>query len=271
MPELTLLRALLLLSLAIAPLGTHRHFLGPSRARNAAHAAALGGAAVGLWSSARALCGAWLLFCAGSFALFLRSRRASLGAPATLAACVPFLFSNIAAVWLVAGANDLGLLGYGEHFSYYASLHGNVLGWTMLGAVAILADRASAARRVYLLVVLGGLISFLLIAFGIDRLHALKPLGVAGLTLAIPGAQLAFLREAWGRHRGAFALGAVSLAGLALTMALAWGNEMALPWLTEFAGLRAMVAIHGVLNAVVIAPCFLLAVMLAKLPGQGSG
>ena len=263
MSELSLLRVLLLLSMAVGPFGTHRFFFAePSRLRAAAHAAALVCAAVGLLVPAPILCVAWLAFCAGSFALFLRERRESLRSPQVLAACVPFLFSNVAAVWLVGGANDLHILGYGEQFSYYAALHGNVLGWILIGALAALAERDGRHRGVYLASVFVCFASFLSIALGIDQLRALKPVGVVGLSVAIPAAQLVFLRSVWSRDRLAFALGCVSLAGLALTMLLAWRNELSMPVFPVVAGIRGMVSVHGALNTLVVAPCFLLAVAL---------
>ena len=121
MSELSLLRVLLLIAMAMGPLGTHRFFFAePSRLRVGAHVGALACAALGLFLDAPVLCVAWLLFCAVSFALFLRERAsrdgaASLRSPEVLAACVPFLFSNVAAVWLVllrvnADALDLAAL-----------------------------------------------------------------------------------------------------------------------------------------------------------------
>lgn len=272
MSELTLLRVLLLVSLAIAPLGTHRHFaLGgrehrqgmpePSRARITAHVVALACAAIALFTPFALASLGWLLFTAGSFAVFLRSRVSSLRSPATLAACVPFLFSNIAAVWLVAGSNDLHLLGYGMHFSFYAALHCNVLGWILIGALAILADRESPQRWLYVVAIAVCFVSFLLIALGIDQLRALKPFGVIGLSIAIPIAQLVFLRSVRTSHRAAFALGCTSLAGLLLTMALAWANELSMI-VPAIAGIRAMVVVHGVTNTLIVAPCFLLASVL---------
>ncbi|MBN8613714.1 MAG: YndJ family transporter [Deltaproteobacteria bacterium] len=271
MSELTLLRILLVASLAIAPLGTHRHFaLGgrehrqgmPSRAPITAHIVALACAAIALFTPFALASLGWLLFTAGSFAVFLRARVSSLRSPSTLAACVPFLFSNIAAVWLVAGSNDLHLLGYGMHFSFYAALHGTVLGWILIGALAILADHESPQRSLYVVAIAVCFVSFLLIALGIDQLHALKIFGVIGLSIAIPIAQLAFLRDVWSRNRTAFALGCTSVCGLALTMFLAWRNELHLPVLVEIAGVRAMVSVHGVINTLIVAPSFLLAAVL---------
>jgi hypothetical protein len=264
MSELTLLRILLLVSMAIGPFGTHRVlFASPPRRWPVLHVGALACAAVGMFSSASILCGAWLLFCATSFALFLYSRRASLRSPHVLAACVPFLFSNIAALWVVGGANGLFILGYDVHFSYYAALHGNVLGWILIGAFAILAERDEPRRTVYVVAVFTCFASFLLIAFGIDKLRALKPIGVIGLSVVIPIMQIVFLRVAWARNRAAFALGAVSVAGLVFTMILAWQNELALPVSSAIPGVRGMISVHGVLNTLVIAPCFLAAVAMA--------
>ena len=257
--ELSLLRALLLASMALGPLATRGLFPARSRLRDAAHLGALACAAAGMLAPAPALTVVWLLFCAGSFAGYLHARAAALRSPAALATCVPFVFSNIAATWLVGGTNELHLLGYGVHFSYYAALHGNVLGWLVLGTVATLADPPGPHRRLYLATILVALASFLLIAFGIDQLRALKPIGVVGLSVVLPGAQLVFLRGAWSRSRPGFVLGVISLTTLALTMALAWQNELALPVLQAIPGIRGMVSVHGLLNTLVVAPCFLLA------------
>jgi hypothetical protein len=263
MSELVLLRVLLLLSMALGPLATHwLLFSERSRLGVAAYVGALACGGAGLFGPAPILCVVWLSFSAASFALFLRSRASSLRTRGVLAACVPFLFSNIAAVWLVAGANDLHLLGYDTQFSYYAALHGNVLGWALIGALAVLANRDGPQRGVYVASVFVCLVSFLLIALGIDQLRALKPIGVVGLSIAIPAAQLVFLRSVWARRRASFALGLVSFAGLAFTMALAWRNELSMGELVSVATVRGMVSVHGALNALVVAPCFLFAVAL---------
>ena len=262
MSELDVLHGLLLFSLGIGPLATQLGFGAPSRLRTAAHVGALACTAVGLLAPLPILCVAWLGFTATSFAVFLRPRLRSLLSLRVFVASVPFVFSNIAAVWLVSGANDLHLLGYDVHFSYYAALHGNVLGWIVIGTLAALADRDGPHRRIYRAAVLVCLGSFLAIAFGIDQLRALKPIGVVGLSIAIPISQLVFLRGVWSRHRPAFVVGGVGLAGLAFTMLLAWRAELWLPDLLALAGIRGMVSVHGVLNTVLVAPCFLLAVSL---------
>ena len=276
MSELDLLRVLLLLAMAVGPLGTHRFFFAePSRLRVGAHVGALACTALGLLSDVPVLCFAWLLFCVASFAVFLRERAArdgagSLRSPEVLAACVPFLFSNVAAVWLVGGANDLRILGYDTAFSYYAALHGNVLGWILVGALAALAQRSGPQQRLYLVSVLVCLVSFLAIAFGIDQLRWLKPIGVVGLSLALAAAQLTFVRNVWSKSRSAFVLGCISLAGLVFTMVLAWQNELSIPVSLGIAGIRGMVSVHGILNAVVVAPSYLAAVTLDVRRGRPS-
>lgn len=266
MSELNILRGLLLLSMVVGPFATRRFFAAPSRLLAAAHVGAFVCAAVGAFSPLPMLSVAWLLFCVANFALIVRSRAGWLRSPRVLAVSVPFIFSNIAAVWFVGGANDLHFLGYGAHFSYYAALHGNVIGWILIGTLAALADRDSPQRGIYLTSVLVCLVSFLLIAFGIDQFLALKPIGVIGLSIALPISQLAFLRSVWSRNRPAFILGCVSFAGLVFTMVLAWRNEFSIPVFQAVAGIRGMVSVHGVLNTVVVAPCFLLAVLLDARP-----
>lgn len=260
MTELDLLRALLLLSLALAPLGTHRLLLPRVTWAAPAHAAAWVCAAVGLFSSLPALCGVWLLYCLASFGRFLSDRGARLRSGHELAGGVPFAFSVIASIWLVAGANDLRLLGYGAPFSYYAALHGNVLGWMLVGPLAVLAQRECPQRRIYLAAVFVSFVSFLLVAIGIDSYPPIKPVGVLGLTLAIPSAQLVFMGQAWRSSRAAFLLACLSVFGLALTLVLAWQHELGRLSLGDVLGVRPMVSVHGLVNGVVVAPCFLLAV-----------
>jgi len=263
MTELSLLRGLLLSSMAVASIGTNLLFFEePSRLRMAALVAALCCAAVGLLLPVPLLCLVWLVFCSANFADFLRRRLSTLRSALGLATCIPFLFSIIASVWLVGGANDLRILGYGPAFSYYAAMHGTVLGWTLIGALAALANQALPQRRIHLAAVFICFASFLLIALGIDQLRWLKPIGVVGLTVAVPTSQLVFLRHARARSRGAFTLGCVSLAALAFTMLLAWRNEVSMAAWPPVFGVRSMVSVHGVLNALVVGPSFLLAVAL---------
>lgn len=255
--------------MVLAPMGTHRALLPPSRWNGVAHGLAALCATLGLIFPWPLLCLAWFAYTAGSFARFLFERRSRLRSPYEFATCIPFLFSNISAVWIVGGANDLEILGYGEIFSYYAALHGMFLGWMLVGPITLLALQERPYRRLYLASAVLCLVSFLLIALGIDGLAAIKPLGVAGLCLAIPAAQVAFLHTAYRTSRVAFLLGCVSLFTLTLTMILAWQNELGTLSLPALLGIRSMASLHGVLNGVVVAPCFMAAVILNRRERSG--
>ncbi len=263
MSELEVLRGLLLVSVVLAPLGT-RLFGELPRGWWFAYALGVATVALGLYAVPWLSVG-WPLFCAGNFAAFLWPRRSTLLTLPTLAGSVPFAFSLVAATWIVGGTNDLRILGYGPHFSFYAALHGNVLGWMLVGTIAALASRERPRQRLYAAAVFVCFASFLVVAIGIDQVRAIKPIGVAGLTVAIPLAQLALLAEVR-RNRAAFVCGLVSFLGLLFTLVLAWQNELAAPTLGNVAGVRAMVSIHGVLNALVVGPAMILAGFLRDRP-----
>ncbi len=264
MNELHLLRALLVFGCCLAPLGTDRFLLLQPKTFAWVHALAVVCVVLALFGSMPALSLGWFVYRVLILALYLRQKRAALPSLASFVTLVPLLFSIIAAGWLVGGCCALHLLGYGEAFSYYAALHGTFLGWIFVGAIAILAQEVSPQRFIYQVAVFGCLVSFLLIAFGIDGVARLKPWGVAGLSFLIPVVQLTFLRSVWRTHRIALGLGALSLGALVLTMLLAWQNELGTLTWPGFLRIRAMSSIHGFLNAVVTAPCFLLAVLLER-------
>lgn len=255
MTELEVLRVLLLVSVVVAPWST-RLFVALPRGWFVAYGvgvASVAGALFALpWLSVL-----WPIFCLGNLAVVLHGRL-----PRTLpelAGTVPFAFSLVAATWIVGGTNDLQILGYGPHFSFYAALHGNVLGWMLVGAIAALARREGKRQRLYVAATLVCFVSFLLVAIGIDVSATLKPVGVAGLTLAIPTVQIAFLIDARS-NRAAFAAGLLSVVALAFTLVLAWLNELGLPTLGSIGSVRAMVAVHGVVNTLVVGPAMLWAV-----------
>ncbi len=268
MTELVLLRLLVLVSVAVAPLS--RRLLGPPpRGWSVAHALGIGLVAAALVGPLPQLAYGWLVFCVGGALMFAVEhgaalRTASRRTATTFAAGVPLAFGVIAATWIAGATNDLRILGYGPHFSFYAALHGNVLGWTLLGGVAALAQRAGRFQRVHLATVFLGFASFLLVALGIDRLAWLKPLGVLGLTLALPLSMLAFLIDARG-NRAAFALGALAFGALVLTLALAWLNELGSLSVEPLGGIRAMVWLHGLVNGLVVGPAWLGAVATSGL------
>ena len=262
--ELDVLHALLVVSVVIAPLTT-RLFGELPRGWRWAYGIGVASVAASLFTPLSWMSALWFLFCLGNFAAFIKPRLASLRSPSILASCVPFAFSLVAATWIVGGTNDLRILGYGPHFSYYAALHGNVLGWTLVGSIAALATRERPRQELYIVAVFICFASFLLVAIGIDRFAVVKPIGVTGLTVLIPAAQLAFLEQSR-TNRAAFSAALVSFLALAFTFVLAWLNELRLPSLEPVGAIRAMVSVHGVINTLIVAPAFLLAVALTQRP-----
>ena len=255
MTELQVLRVLVLVSAVVAPWST-RLFVALPRGWRVAYG-------VGVVSVAGALFGLpwlavlWPIFCLGNLAVVLGGRLPR--SLPELAGAVPFAFSLVAATWIVGGIHDLRILGYGPHFSFYAALHGNVLGWMLVGAIAALARREGPRQRLYVAATLVCFVSFLLVAIGIDVSASFKPIGVAGLTFAIPTAQIVFLIDARS-NRAAFTAGLLAVGALAFTLGLAWLHQLGLPSLGSIGSVRAMVAVHGVVNTLVVGPAMLWAV-----------
>lgn len=256
--EINVLRGLLIAAFAIAPRVSIRFLLGEVKLLNVLHGIAFALVVVSIVFDVPYLSVAWLLFCLLGLGFFVRQnlRRPSL---LQVVQAVPFIFSIAGAVWLVAGANDLGLLGYDPSFSFYAALHGTVLGWLMVGCMAALATHASRFNRVYSIAVLGCLVSFFLIAFGIDGAPIIKPIGVVGTTLMV-GLSLSLLLWECRSSKAAASFALVSLLGFLFTIFLAWRNELGLTTI-GFApfGVRPMVSLHGAANGLVVAPSMWLA------------
>ncbi len=63
-----------------------------------------------------------------------------------------------------------------------------------------------------------------------------------------------------------FALGSASALGLLVTLILAWQHELGVLSLPGVLVIRPMVSVHGLINGLVVAPCFLLAVALEAQP-----
>lgn len=271
--ELHFLHGLLIVALISAPFVTSRFFLERTQRHDVAHVVAGVVTVAALLFGLPVLTLAWLLFCAFGFGLFLHQRFAHLRSWHDrtwyeLAKCVPFVFSIVGATWLVSGANGFRLLGYERAFSYYAALHGHVLGWMVVGGIAVLANHAARFNRFYLVAVFASLVSFLLIAFGIDGVPYIKPIGVFGITALVGTSMVLFVVSVRRTAPRAFALGLVSLLGFVFTMTLAWQNEVGLD-LAPSLGARAMVSLHGVVNGVVVAPCFLLALYVHRRSAGG--
>lgn len=263
MSEIVMLRLLLVAAMMGAPLITREFLLTASKLHDVTHVVAFLLTVVALFIDWPQLSVVWLLYCLFAFGLFVRESVAQRGRRWTVHQALrlfPFVFSVVGALWLVSGANDFGLLGYGIFFSYYAALHGHVLGWMLIGSMILLATRPTRFQQWYLVAGLVSVVSFFLIAFGIDGVPFIKPAGVTGLTLAIGCAQILFLFEK--RSKSATALGLISLLGFSLTLLLAWRHELNLPVGEGLLGVRPMVSLHGFINSVVVAPCMVAAALM---------
>jgi len=259
--EHRVLDVLVLVAYVLAPRMTAQFFLNTDRRYVIAHAVALVAVVVALFGVAVAA-PLWGIFCVGGFALHLQRSRASLLSLTGAASCVPFAFSIISAIWFVAGTNDLHLLGYNRAWSFYAVLHGSILGWLFLGSVAHLAVRHGQGGRptsstAHAIACLASFLLFLCVAFGIDGVPYIKRLGVVGFAVVVPAVIGAFAFTARGAARW-WAL--MSFAGIVASMALALANEFWVAFPRVLAGMPTMVLAHGALNALVVVPCFFFAV-----------
>ncbi len=257
--ELDMLRALLIAAVALAPHGTSHLLRDASRRHRSAHLTAAALVAFALVLDIGYLSLAWLLFSLLSLLQFVRGALAR-PLPIHIVQAVPFVFGLVGAIWLFAGANDLGLLGYAPSFSFYAALHSTVLGWLMLGCLATMATQLEQVRLFVSFAVFLCLCSFFAIAIGIDQAPKLKPFGVLGISLTVLASQVVLL-YACRKSRWALCFAAASLLGFLYTIGLAWQHEIGS---AEGAvqGVRSMVSLHGLINGLVVAPAMLLAVHL---------
>jgi len=260
--EQQLLNGLLCVALWWAPRMTSRFLLPDDAWYRLLHVIVLAVVVVGCGLGFGVAAAAWPVFCAVGGLAFLRRRWSQLRSLEGLASLVPFAFSMVSAVWLVAGQNDLRLLGYTPSWSAYAALHGAVLGWLFVGCLAELGSRPGA-RRVYVWSCFVVFALFLCVAFGIDGVPVLKRLGVLGLAVVVPGliARFALDQRSGG---AAWRWSLLSLLGIVVTMGLALAHEFQPGVLGTLWGLPTMVVAHGMMNAVVVVPAFFLAVLASS-------
>ncbi len=251
--ELILLYFYLLIAFVIAPVMTNSFFLNGSKAYSAAHIFSLtfliAGTSLGFGYTALV----WPLFCAYGFTLYLKREY-------KLTACISFVFSLISAIWLVAAVNDLHLLGYGKEFSFYAAIHGSFIGWILVGCFASLPQKIYQ-RSCYL-----AFVFFLLVAFGINGIPYIKPIGAIGFSLMLPLLIGKFRLQTKNQPR---LLATMSLCAIVLSMGLALLNEFWSDFPRIILDLPVMVLIHGFLNAVIAIPCLFIAVSrYMRVPSQ---
>lgn len=261
MTEGVLLHGLVLCTFIVAPRATSRLFLGRSRRYDLAHGLALLGLFVSAALDLPQAAFVWPLFCALGVVLHLRNEGRRVFSLLGVARGLPFVFSLVSATWFVAGRNDLQLLGYPPTWSFYAALHGSVLGWLVVGCTAHLASR-TADRGLYLWSCLLSLPLFLFVAFGIDGVAHLKRIGAIGLSLIVPLVIGRFTLELRKRARVPFLVALVSFLGVIVTMTLALLNEFWSGFPRSVFEMPTMVLVHGCVNALIVAPAYALATAL---------
>lgn len=198
----------------------------------------------------------WFGYCIYGVIAFIVKNKSNLFSINTTLGLIPLVFSNTAAVWFVAGSNDFQMLGYNVNWSYYAALHGNFLGWIFTACLVYLAQ-----KEFHLSYKFGGifiLISFLMIALGIDGVPYLKRLGLLSLTVLIPMYILIFILNTKSPSK-IYAI--ISFLGILITMGFAIGHEFSILSTDTFLGARSMITIHGSINALISIPMFYIAIV----------
>ncbi|MEZ4743859.1 MAG: hypothetical protein R3B45_15680 [Bdellovibrionota bacterium] len=258
--ELSYLNFLLAVALVLGPMMTRKFFLCNSRIYGFAHLIAFLVIAVGFTFSVHELYLIWAFFCLFGFLIFLRNNFSDLFNLKKLAECIPFVFSIIASIWLFSGANDLFLLGYNREWSYYAALHGNYLGWMLVGLFTII-SRAFWGRinTLYLTCAFVFLLLFLLIAFGIDGVPYIKQIGTMGVVCMAPLLIGYYTFSLWQSRRAPFYFSAISFISILFTLYLAASNELRFLPPFVFLDVPSMVSLHGLINGLVAIPSLYLA------------
>lgn len=244
MTESSFLIFLLSIAFILAPLMTKNFFLRNSRLYSRAHVISLfvlliSGILDFSWFSL-----IWPLFCIFGFFLYLTQEGRRIFSTTGIATCIPFVFSLISAVWFVAGTNDLHLLGYTKSWSFYAALHGMVLGWYFVGCLAYLSKWPNASN-VHLFGCYGCLVLFLSVAFGIDGIPHLKRIGVIGFAILIPFAIGIFAFNLKKENRLAFVFAVISFFSIGLSMTIALLNEFWIDFPKIAFGMPLMTLTHG--------------------------
>lgn len=265
MTEVSILYLFLGVAFIFAPIMTKIFFLNASVLYSRTHSAALVVLIIGWALGINWLAVVWPLFCFFGFFLYIKQEGLQIFSATGLASCIPFAFSLISATWFFAGANDLYLLGYGKTWSFYAALHGGVLGWFFLGCLSYLSTHSEMIRaRAYLFSCYLCLLLFLSIAFGIDGVPHIKRIGVIGLSILVPLSIGLFLFDGKKRTPGSFFFGVISFSSIAVSMSIAVLNEFWIGFTKLILGMPLMTLTHGLINVLFTIPCFYLSIRLSK-------
>ncbi|TGN20616.1 hypothetical protein EHS15_03225 [Leptospira idonii] len=256
MNENSLLFSVLAFGYAIAPLFSNRFFLKNSKTYFGLHLISYFLLILAIFFGMPQLNIVWIFFCGFGLILFYKTHRTILLQNYTWIGLFPFGFSLLSSVWFFCGTNQCYLLGYTETWSYYAAIHGCFIGWLFLSGIAHLSqnDKESIAYPILSLCIV---ILFLLIAFGIHGNPILKKIGVIGYSLLFPSSLL-YSKRSFKKQNSSFKLLIeCSLFFLCFSLLLALLNEFYIGFPKSFDGWPIMVILHGIINAIVVIPCFL--------------
>lgn len=208
-----------------------------------------------IYSDQKALSYCWPIFCLIHLVFYFK-----LGTKSKTTNLIPFFFSFVASIWVIAGTNNYYLLGYDQNWSYYAALHGHFLGWIFFGCLAFLEQNSQRFKGFYRTATYIGVALFLLVAFGINGIPIIKAIGAIGLCILIPTTVALFCIES--KNSMAKILGQTTFALVLTSMTLAFLKELALLPYIELLGARLMVSLHGLINSIFVPILFFLAIRL---------
>lgn len=251
----------LVIGVVLGPICFYRWFLNKSRTYLIAHLVSMIVLLIGISLEIGVLVFIWPLFCGFGLLLYLKNHYKDLFSISRLATLIPFIFSIIASVWLVAAENELRLLGYNKSWSLYASLHGHFLGWIFVAGLAKLSLHKDSSQKLYTTGSFLCLVSFLLIAFGIDGVPYIKRIGVVALSVFIPLVLLRMKSHIGPQYKVARWASAFCFSGVLLSLGLAVVYEFGRPLITPvMIHAPVMVSTHGLINAFVVIPAFAVAI-----------
>lgn len=258
--EATILHILLLLGFCLAPLMTNKFFLNNSKLYLKVYEVCIIILFISLVFKLNYAVFIWPLFCAFGLALYLYSIKNNIFLINNLIKTIPFVFSIISSVWFVSAVNNLHLLGYNKEWSFYAALHGCFLGWMFIGCLVVISAKEKL-KNIYQILSFLCLVLFLFVAFGINGVSHLKGIGVVGFSLIIPFAIGLYIRNLKKENGLSIKLSLISLVSIVLSMTLALMNEFWSEFPKVIFGISTMTLTHGLLNAVLVLPLFMLAIM----------
>lgn len=263
MTELSILKLFLGVTFLLAPSMTNNFFLNDSKIYSRTHGTSFFILLLGMIFNLRWPSIAWPCFCVFGFFLYIKQEGELIFSTKGLTSCIPFVFSLISSAWFIAGVNNLHLLGYNENWSFYAALHGGVLGWLFIGCLAFLSRRPNASRM-YLFGCYSCLFLFLSVAFGINGIPYIKRIGVIGLSALVPISVGLFLFEIKKGNRLSLFFSELSFFSIILAMTIAILNEFWVGIPKVALGIPFMTLTHGFINTILTVPCFYLAIRLAS-------